>query len=185
MTTSALKGRLLVAAPGMSDPNFEGTVVLMIDHTDDGAVGVVLNRPSETAVRDALPGWADAAAPPAVFYVGGPVVPTGAIALGRATDGAEPDGWTAVVGRVGLVAIGDADDPPAAGIAAVRIFAGHAGWIGGQLEAEIEAGGWIVVDAEPDDAFTSDPEGLRRAVLARQRGRLAWFANCPPDPRVN
>jgi putative transcriptional regulator len=169
----------------MSDPNFDGTVVLVLDHTEDGAVGVVLNRPSETEVGDALPGWASTAAPPPVFYAGGPVAPTGAIALGRAGDGAEPDGWTAVLGRVGLVPIGDAGDPPAAGIDAVRIFAGHAGWIASQLEGEIDAGGWIVVDAEPDDAFTRDPPDLRRAVLARQRGRLAWFANCPPDPRVN
>ena len=185
MSEGTLKGRLLVAAPGMGDPNFDGTVVFMLDHTDDGAVGVVLNRPSETAVRDALPGWADVAAPPPMFYVGGPVVPAGAIALGRATDGGAPEGWTTVLGQVGLVPIGAADDGPGAGIDAVRLFAGHAGWISGQLEAEVEAGGWIVVDADPGDAFTPDPAGLRRAVLARQRGRLAWFANCPPDPRVN
>jgi len=185
MTAQALKGRLLVAAPGMLDPNFDRTVVLVLEHGVEGAVGVVLNRPSQTELGDPLPAWSDVAAPPAVVFTGGPVVPDGALALGRAGEGAEPDDWTPLFGRLGLVQLGDVAAGPSAGVEQLRVFAGHAGWTSGQLEAEVGAGGWIVVDFDPDDAFAADPVGLWRGVLARQPGRLAWFANCPPDPRVN
>lgn len=179
-----MKGRLLVAVPGMYDPNFDRTVVLLLEHGDDGALGVVLNRPSETTVGEALPAWEPVAAAPAVVFVGGPVAPAGALALGTVA-GHDADIWTPVLGPVGLLDLSRSPDGVAPEVARARLFAGHAGWSEGQLEREIAAGGWFVVDAEPDDAFATDPEGLWPAVLARQRGRLAWFANCPPDPRVN
>ena len=177
-----LTGRLLVAVPGMYDPNFDRTVVLVLEHTEDGAVGVVLNRPSETEVGTAIPGLGDVTAAPAVVFVGGPVVPEGALALGEVADPADADGWQAVVGSVGLLDLNRGAMPP---LRRARVFAGHAGWAAGQLEGEIAAGGWFVVDSHADDPFASDPAKLWRAVLARQQGRLAWFANCPPDPTVN
>jgi putative transcriptional regulator len=183
--TGPLKGRLLVAVPGMSDPNFDRTVVLVLEHGDDGAVGVVLNRPSETEAGAAVPGWGGVAAPPAVVFVGGPVVPQGALALGQVSDPGAAEGWTAVLGPVGLIDLGRVVEGAPPDVERARLFAGHAGWSAGQLEGEITAGGWFVVDAEPDDAFASRPTELWRAVLARQHGRLAWFANCPPDPSTN
>lgn len=180
-----MKGRLLVAVPGTYDPNFDRTVVLLLEHTDDGALGVVLNRPSETGVEAALPGWEPVAAAPPVVFVGGPVAPTGALALGTVT-GDDAEGWTPVLGPVGLLDLGHSPASAAgAEVAQARLFAGHAGWTAGQLEGELAAGGWFVVDAEPDDALVSDPEQLWPSVLARQPGRLAWFANCPADPRAN
>ncbi|HUF84642.1 MAG TPA: YqgE/AlgH family protein [Acidimicrobiia bacterium] len=180
-----LKGRLLVAVPGMYDANFDRTVVLVLEHGEDGAVGIVLNRPSDTEAGAAVPGWGLVAAPPAVVFVGGPVVPAGALALGEVADPDGAEGWTAVLGSVGLVDLGRAVEGAPPDVERARLFAGHAGWSPGQLEGEITAGGWFVVDAEPDDAFASQPAELWRAVLARQRGRLAWFANCPPDPSSN
>jgi putative transcriptional regulator len=180
-----LKGRLLLAAPGLVDPNFDRSVVLVIEHGEDGAVGVVLNRPSETGVGDALPHWEPLAAAPAVVFVGGPVLPTGALALARLVDGADEEGWTPVLGPIGLLDLGSDSDALPSRVDAVRIFAGHAGWSAGQLEGEIAAHGWIVVDADPTDVLHPEPVELWRAVLARQPGRLAWFANCPPDPSVN
>lgn len=180
-----MKGRLLVAVPGMYDPNFDRTVVLLLEHTEDGALGVVLNRPSETGVEEALPGWEPVAATPPVVFVGGPVAPTGALALGTVT-GEPTEGWTPVLGSVGLLDLGQSPTSTAGTeVAQARLFAGHAGWTAGQLEGEIAGGGWFVVDAEPDDALASDPEQLWPSVLARQPGRLAWFANCPADPRSN
>jgi putative transcriptional regulator len=189
-----LTGRLLVAVPGMYDANFDRTVVLVLEHTEDGAVGVVLNRPSETTVTDALPVLAEVAAAPAVVFVGGPVVPEGALALSEVAAGEEVEGWRSVLGEIGLLDLSRAStDEPAAsivgaiasGVRRARLFAGHAGWAAGQLEGEIAANGWFVVDSHADDAFASDPARLWRAVMARQPGRLAWFANCPPDPTVN
>ncbi|MGH8986517.1 MAG: YqgE/AlgH family protein [Acidimicrobiia bacterium] len=179
-----MKGRLLVAVPGMYDPNFDRTVVLLLEHTEDGALGVVLNRPSETGVEEALPGWEPVAAAPPVVFVGGPVAPTGALALGTVT-GDDAEGWTPVLGPVGLLDLSQSAVGASFGVAQARLFAGHAGWTAGQLEGEIDAGGWFVVDAEPDDALFPDPEHLWPSVLARQPGRLAWFANCPADPRAN
>lgn len=178
-----MKGRLLVAVPGMSDPNFARTVVLLLEHGDDGALGVVLNRPSDTMVGEALPGWETVAAAPAVVFVGGPVAPTGALALGTAAG--EGAGWTSLLGPVGLLDLSRAPEGAVPDVAQARLFAGHAGWSPGQLEDEVAAGGWFVLDAEPADALATDPDGLWSTVLARQPGRLAWFANCPPDPRVN
>ncbi|MBA2327075.1 MAG: YqgE/AlgH family protein [Actinobacteria bacterium] len=183
--TGPLTGRLLVAVPGMYDANFDRTVVLVLEHGDEGAVGIVLNQPSDTETGAAVPGWGAVAAPPAVVFVGGPVLPAGALALGQVSDPSAAEGWTAVLGPVGLVDLGRATDGAPPDVERARLFAGHAGWSPGQLEGEIAAGGWFVVDAEPGDAFASRPAGLWRAVLARQRGRLAWFANCPPDPSAN
>jgi putative transcriptional regulator len=183
--TGPLKGRLLVAVPGMYDANFDRAVVLVLEHGAEGSLGVVLNRPSDTEAGVAVPGWGLVTAPPAVVFVGGPVIPAGALALGEVSDPEGAEGWTSVLGPVGLIDLGRAADRAPPDVERARLFAGHAGWSAGQLEGEIAAGGWFVVDAEPDDAFAPRPAELWRAVLARQRGRLAWFANCPPEPSVN
>ena len=193
----SLAGRLLVATPALLDPNFHRTVILMCVYGDEGALGIVLNRPSESDVLDHLPEWRHLAASPAVVFSGGPVEPTTALALGRAATSMEADadadaeaeaeagGWTAVTDRLGLLDLGRA--PGELGVEAeqVRIFSGYAGWGAGQLEAEIEEQSWFIVDAAPDDPFTREPERLWREVLRRQPGRLAIFADFPTDPRVN
>ena len=178
------RGRLLVATPELGDPNFDRTVVLLLEHTPEGAVGVVLNRPSGTTLTEAgadWGGWDTFAAPPDVVFVGGPVARTAVIAVARTVEG-KTDGFQPVLGdHVGIVDLGlepgDVD--------AVRLFAGYAGWGGGQLEAEIAAGGWFILDALPSDPWSAEPEELWREVLRRQGGRLALFAACPPDPSLN
>jgi putative transcriptional regulator len=169
----------------MYDANFDRTVILVLEQGEEGAVGVVLNRPSDTEAGVAVPGWGLVAAPPAVVFVGGPVVPAGALALGEVSGADGAEGWTAVLGSVGVVDLGRAAAGAPPDVERARLFAGHAGWSPGQLEGEIAAGGWFVVDTEPGDVFASRPAELWRAVLARQPGRMAWFANCPPEPSVN
>jgi putative transcriptional regulator len=184
--TGLTKGRLLVATPVLVDANFFRTVILMIEHSDDGALGVVLNRPSETAVADPLPRWDEMAAPPAVVFVGGPVAPDVAICVGRLRPGLAPGPGMQEIGW-GLVTL-DLDAEPAdvtVPVADLRIFAGYAGWGEGQLEGEIDEGAWVVVDAVAGDSHTHDPDGLWRAVLRRQRGPMALLANHPVDVRRN
>jgi putative transcriptional regulator len=184
MDADALTGRLLVAAPSLRDPNFERTVVLMLDYSSDGAVGVVLNRPSATAVGDALPAWAYRAAEPHVVFVGGPVSPTSAICLaGSSVSGRE--GWQPLFGTVGTLDLARDPDEVAVDVAWLRVFAGYAGWGAGQLEGEIAEGAWYVVDAEPLDAVCAHPSTLWRTVLRRQPGPLAAVANFPADLIVN
>ncbi len=183
MTSTA--GKLLVAVPTMEDPNFTRTVVFMIEHTSEGALGIVLNRPSGTEFEDALVDWHDHLAAPAVPFVGGPVQPGAVLALARVVRVEASDGWQPLLGRVGTVDIMRAPHEVRPEVEALRVFAGYAGWGAGQLESELAVSGWYVVDAEMDDLLTSNPAGLWRAVLRRQGGDLATAANYPHDPTTN
>ncbi|HWH34261.1 MAG TPA: YqgE/AlgH family protein [Acidimicrobiales bacterium] len=179
-------GRLLVASPRLADPNFARTVVLVLAVEDEGgALGVVLNRPSETAVDDPLPAWADLAADPAVVFVGGPVATDGAIGLARGSTSSAGHGWAPVTGRLGTVDLGSDPEDVDVPVETLRVFVGHAGWGPGQLQAEIDEGAWVVLDAAPDDVVCAKPDDLWRLVLRRQGGKVAWLANVPLDPRVN
>ena len=185
MSESSLRGRLLVATPALGDPNFRRTVVLMLDHGDDGAIGVVLNRPGDVAVADPVPAWAPLAAEPAVVFGGGPVRPGVAVALGRVGEHVTGPGTALIVHRIGVVDLAGDVDRARADLDAVRIFAGHAGWGPGQIEAELAEKAWFVVDAAPDDPFCDDPGEQWRSVLGRQAGPLRRLRHYPEDPRVN
>jgi putative transcriptional regulator len=176
---ASVRGRLLVATPDLRDPNFSRTVVLVLEHSDEGALGVVLNRPVDLRVDEILPDWADQVSAPGCLFVGGPVSPSAAIGLGRGPD--LPDVLFDGLGTVDL----DRDGAPVPHLSALRIFIGYAGWAPGQLGQELEAGGWLVLDLEPDDPFTADPSDLWVQVLRRQGGRTAMFALAPEDPSTN
>jgi putative transcriptional regulator len=181
----SLKGKLLVATPTLREPTFCRTVISILEHTEDGALGVVINRPGDMSLVEVVPPVADLASQPAVVFAGGPVEPQAAIALGVAAPDAEPDGWQAVVPP--LVSV-DLDVDPAIlamSLRELRVFAGYAGWAGGQLEDEIAAGAWFVVDALPQDAFDALPARLWSAVLRRQRWPLSAVATYPIDPSLN
>ncbi|MGB8652527.1 MAG: YqgE/AlgH family protein [Mycobacteriales bacterium] len=180
------EGKLLVATPVLTEGTFARSVVQLLQHTnDDGALGVVLNRPSETALSEVLPGWALLAPDPVVVFEGGPVQQTAAICLGRLATGAGEDpSYVAVPGAPWLGTV-DLDLEAADPLEEVRVFAGYAGWSPGQLEAEVEEGGWWVLDALPGDCFTSSPELLWGQVLRRQGLPLALAASYPPDPTLN
>jgi putative transcriptional regulator len=199
---TTLKGRLLVANPAMPDPNFHRTVVLLLAHQEDGALGVVLNRPSELDVDSPLPRWERLVADPPVVFVGGPVAPGAAICLARVPDpppevpdGAERHpsgmdreglgGWVPLVGELGTLDLERDPDDLVITVDAVRVFAGYAGWGPGQLEGEIDAGAWFVVLAESGDALSGVPDQLWKRVLRRQGGRLALLAAYPNEPSLN
>ncbi|MBV2354360.1 YqgE/AlgH family protein [Streptomyces sp. J2-1] len=182
---SSLTGRLLVATPALADPNFDRAVVLLLDHDEEGSLGVVLNRPTPVGVGDILQGWAELAGEPGVVFQGGPVSLDSALGVAVIPGGAGPLGWRRVHGAIGLV---DLETPPellAAALGSLRIFAGYAGWGPGQLEDELSQGAWYVVESEPGDVSSPAPERLWRAVLRRQRGELAMLATYPEDPSLN
>jgi putative transcriptional regulator len=167
-----IAGRLLVALPALTEAPFRRTVILMLNHGDGGAVGVIINRPTELTVADVMPKWYDRAAEPAVVFEGGPVQPDLAIALGRDAAGA-------------LDTIDLAGDPTDRVEGSMRVFSGYAGWSGGQLENEIVDGAWVVVNAEPGDAFRTDAEDLWHVVLRRQDEPLRHLGLLPDDLSVN
>lgn len=180
-------GRLLVATPALEDPNFHRTVVLLLAFGDEGALGVVVNRPNEVPVAAVLPGWEELAAEPASMFVGGPVGRSSVICLGQLRDEAAPGGagCQPVAGRLATVDLNLAPGQVAPALVTVRLFSGYSGWAGAQLEAELEVGSWFVVGSELDDVFGPEPAGLWRRVLLRQGGRLALYANAPPKLSLN
>jgi putative transcriptional regulator len=180
-------GRLLVAAPVMQDPNFDHTVILVLEHGQEGALGIVLNRPTDADVFSALPRWESLAAEPTVIFVGGPVSPSAAICLARAADGGawEAEGWKPLFHGLGTVDLERDPEDLGMPVERMRVFAGYAGWGPGQLDDEIEEGAWFVLDALPGDALSAEPTTLWEAVLRRQGGQLAIVANFPSDPSLN
>jgi putative transcriptional regulator len=181
--TETYAGRLLVAGPELLDPNFARTVLLVCLHDQDGAFGLVLNRPLPAPVVDHLPAWGEWVKQPAVFFQGGPVEPASIVGLGRAR---QAEALSIPVSQgIGLLHMGREPGDWTGELDAVRVFAGYSGWSAGQLEAEVHQRAWFVVNADPADPFTSAPGDLWRNVLRRQRGEPALYATLPRDPRVN
>lgn len=186
MSTDNATGKLLVATPRTGGTVFRRSVVLVLQHDEAGAQGVVLNHPLHAPVSSVLPPWQDYVTDPPNVFQGGPVALDSALGLVTVPgDHQAPMGVRLLFGGLGLV---DLDVPPLVvmpAVAGLRIFAGYAGWSDGQLEQEIRDGGWYVVESEARDAFTSEPEALWSAVLRRQRGNLALVASLPEDPTMN
>ncbi|MDX6298395.1 MAG: putative transcriptional regulator [Nocardioidaceae bacterium] len=181
----ALDGQLLVATPRLVDPNFARTVILVLNHDEDGALGVVINRPSDLAVADVLPVWSDAVALPPMVFGGGPVGRDSALAVAIALGGGPPSGFQRVAAGYGLVDLDAQPGDITPGVVGLRIFSGYAGWAAGQLEDEIGEGSWYVVSAAPGDLLSSEPQTLWRQVLRRQPGELAYLASFPDEPSMN
>jgi putative transcriptional regulator len=171
-------GRLLVASPALLDPNFFRAVVLVCD--DEGELGLILNRPSESPVAEFLPMWV--VDEPQVVFFGGPVQPEVAVGLAQPSD-EDPIGFTPVTAGIGLFDL--ATPPEFVGLEHLRVFSGYSGWDTGQLEAELANGDWIVVDSDPGDLFDAEPATLWSRVLGRQGGELALLASFPIDPTLN
>lgn len=180
MSEDSLRGQLVVATPALADGNFSHAVVLLLEHSDEGALGLIVNHPSDTSLDAAVPEWSALAAEPPVVFIGGPVQPEAVIALARTYGRAES--VQTVLPGVGVVDM--SADPTLVGtaIAGVRLFAGYAGWGAGQLESELATGSWFVVDARPEDVFADEPDEVWSRVLRRQGG---VFTTIPVDPTAN
>jgi putative transcriptional regulator len=176
----SLRGSLLIAGPQLLDPNFRRTVVLVADHGDEGAMGVILNRPSGMTVSDAAPDLEPLIGPDAPIFAGGPVQPTSGVVLAEVAEADEP-----VFGDVVLVpGLGELTDV-IDGAEHVRVFAGFAGWGPGQLDDELGRDDWIVEPAQVSDVFSEEPESLWGNVLERKGGQYALLARMPDDPSQN
>jgi putative transcriptional regulator len=178
----SLKGHLLLAGPGLVDPNFRRTVVLVGEHSEEGALGVVLNRASEATVEEALPELSQLVDDLGLVHVGGPVQPSAIVVL---ADFVEPERAGALVlESVGFLPA-EVDPDELGELRKARVFAGYAGWGPGQLDGELEDGSWIVEPAMPEDVFTGDPDALWSDVLRRKGGPFEILALMPLDPTSN
>jgi len=179
----SLEGQLLVASPALEDPNFARTVVAIANHDAEGALGIVLNRPSATEVVEAVPELVDVIDGDELVFVGGPVQAEAIVVLAEFSDPAEAA--YLVVGGIGLVSDRTGLERLDEATERRRVFAGYAGWGPGQLEAELEREDWIVEPARPEDVFCEDPQTLWAQVLERKGGRFRLLARMPEDPSVN
>ncbi len=181
----SLRGHLLLAGADLFDPNFRRTVILVGEHGDEGAMGVVLNRPSAISVEEAVPplvGLSGLGDGDGLVYVGGPVQPDAIVVLAEFDDPAQAG--VLILGSVGFVP-GDLEPATFPALHRSRVFAGYAGWGPGQLEDELSEASWIVEEAHPDDVFTAEPASLWSAILRRKGGSFALLAQMPDDPRAN
>jgi putative transcriptional regulator len=178
----SLRGQLLIAGAGLFDPNFRRTVVLVGEHNDEGALGVVLNRPAPATVLDVVPPLASLVAPGDPLFVGGPVQPDGAVLLAEFER--PDDAGVLVFGSIGFL-VGKLQPEHVEGVRRARVFAGYSGWGPGQLEAEMEQGSWILEPAGREDVFSDRPEHLWSDVLRRKGGDYALLATMPIDPTLN
>ncbi|WP_070380183.1 YqgE/AlgH family protein [Rhodococcus sp. WMMA185] len=181
-------GSLLVSSTDLVEPAFRRTVIYVIEHNDAGSLGVVINRPSETAVHDVLPQWSALAAPPGVLYVGGPVKRDAALCLATLRTGAQASGVPGLRRVHGRVVMVDLDSDPetiAPLVEGVRIFAGYSGWTYGQLDSELQREDWIVVSALASDVVAPARVDVWAQVLRRQPLPLAILATHPVDVERN
>jgi putative transcriptional regulator len=169
----------------LGDPNFDRTVVLVIDHTDEGALGLVLNRPTDLPVAGALPAWDHLATDPAVLHVGGPVEEHSGWCLARFGHLPPPAGFVPVLGDLGLLDLELDPSDVAGSVVALRLYAGYSGWGPHQLDDELAQDAWFVVDADPGDPFLPDGSALWQRILARQHGPLSRLSLFPPHPSLN
>ena len=180
----SLRGKLLIASPALIDPNFHRTVILIAEHTEEGAMGLVLNRPAETLVADVVPDLSELADVGAPVYFGGPVASDSVIVLAEFDDpavaGVLLDDDLGFVGSESAEA-GDLTS----GVRRARVYAGHSGWGPGQLEGELEEESWIIEPPQRAEIFADDADGLWAAVLRRKGREYALLATMPPDPSVN
>jgi putative transcriptional regulator len=189
-------GSLLVASPTLSDPNFERGVILLLDKGEEGALGIMLNRPTGVAVEEILEPWQEQAslAPPGVVFAGGPVSRDAVIGIARSAksgpgDLSSGDGdfvhWRPVTGELSTIDLAVPPELHPFPLTGARLFSGYAGWSTGQLEDEIEDGAWFVLDPLEDELLCEEPDRLWHDVLRRQGGSLSLLAAFPPHPSVN
>lgn len=176
---------LLVATPRITQEVFRRGVVLVLHHDEEGAHGLVLNKPLGVDVERVLPGWSRSLSAPAELFQGGPVCLDTALGLACLPDARTPAGVHRLFDGIGVVDLDTAPEALAAQVAGVRVFAGYAGWGAGQLESELREGSWYVVVRGALDAFCTEPSRLWRTVLERQTGRLAFVASYPEEPSWN
>jgi putative transcriptional regulator len=150
------------------------------EHNDEGAMGVILNRPSGMTIADAAPELEPIVGAEAAIFAGGPVQPTAGLVLAEVEHAEDPI-FAEIVLLPGMDELASAAEEADR----FRVFAGYAGWGPGQLDDELDREDWIVEPARPEDVFADDPEALWTQVLTRKGGQYALVARMPDDPSLN
>ena len=177
-------GKLLVAARSLPDPNFAETVVLLADYSEEGAMGLIVNRQTEVTLARLMPGLQNAKSRAAFAFLGGPVAVPGVLALLRSPT-ARGD-TRHIVGDVYLVNTSEVLDELLSSGAAqnqLRVYVGYAGWGAGQLDRETATGAWHVLEGTGDIVFDPDPDTTWQRLIRRTEG-LSVERTSEPDART-
>lgn len=178
---ASTKGFVLVAVPLLDEPTFHRTVIYMLEHTDEGALGVVINRPTTQTLVRGLEAWITQLSPPQVIFSGGPVMDNTLIAIASVGDRAPSEGLAPLDHDLYTVDLSLVPDDLSVELLQLRVFRGYSGWGAGQLEDELEEGSWLVLPCEALDVFTADPDDVWRHVLRRAGGSKAHLADAPDE----
>ncbi|TSD99279.1 YqgE/AlgH family protein [Skermania sp. ID1734] len=181
-------GSILVASTDLLEPTFRRTVIYIIEHNEGGSLGVVINRPSDTAVHNVLPQWAQLAAKPRALFIGGPVKRDAAVCLAVLRVGADITGASGLRRVDGRVAMVDLDSDPseiAPLVEGIRVFAGYSGWTFGQLEGELDRDDWMVLSGLASDLLAPPRTDIWASVLRRQPHPLSMLATHPIELERN
>ena len=183
----SLQGQFLIAAPRLSDPNFFHAVVLMVQHSEEGALGLVINRPLTATVSEVWKQVSESACLIEAFiHQGGPCEGPLMVLHGNTELGGEMSVMPGVMLSTNKEAI---EQLVTAGSSPTRFFVGYAGWAAGQLEYELETASWLAVAAAPEQVFEDSDDDLWHQ-LHREATRAAqstWIppAIMPDDPSLN
>ena len=173
-----------MASPLMADSNFDRAVVFVIDHNEAGAVGLVLNNPRDDYLGQAIPIWVESRFADCTLFSGGPVDPLTSMALGEFR-GSQDDNESLLFANIGVIDLGSGPNSIPDSVVNLRPYLGYSGWGPMQLEAELAANAWFVVEVHPDDIFGNEDVDLWSKVLRRQNSPVSWLSNFPSDPRLN
>lgn len=180
------KGVFLVAAPSLRDPNFRQTVVLLCEHGHEGALGVVVNRPTAMVLSEALPQVPVLEGQGHVLYAGGPVQPNQVLLLYKLLQ--EPDDTHHVFDGVylgGDMNVVERMLTETTRAERFRAYVGYSGWAPGQLENEMKTGSWITLPADSGVLFEQDPARIWSDILRSLGGEYERYAEMPLDPSLN
>lgn len=181
----SLQGHFLIASPHLGDPNFMRAVVLMVQHDEEGAFGLILNRPLDQQLADVLtPEIGEQWSGELLLYLGGPV-PGPLIGLHRNEEFAEQSILPGVFLSARREAMDALVEDPSCDL---RVFHGYSGWGAGQLEDEMEAGGWLVAAASAEEIFSSAEElwtRLARRINLEILSGSTHLKHVPDDPSWN
>ncbi|MBT94454.1 MAG: hypothetical protein CL431_00590 [Acidimicrobiaceae bacterium] len=168
----------------MTDGNFDCAVVFIIEHNEAGVVGLVLNNPLKDRLGDAMPIWDNSVFADSGLFCGGPVDTRSSMALGKFIN-QSGDSESLIFANIGVIDLGSGPESIPDNVEDLRPYVGYSGWSSMQLEAELAANAWFVVDVHPDDIFATDGADLWSHVLRRQKGPISWLSNYPGDPCMN
>jgi putative transcriptional regulator len=178
------KGRLLVSEPYLPDPNFERTIILLCEHTEEGSFGFVLNKLSTTTVNEVID---DSKGADGAIYIGGPVQQDTLHFVHRYAgleDAVEIENgifWGGNFEKLLFLLQTEQIQPSDA-----KFFLGYSGWSAGQLEEELKQDSWIVSDRVTEELiFETNPEAMWQKALKAMGGRFSVYSNYPLDPRLN